>query len=194
MIQTILISYLQILSFIGVVHPLHVSVTDIVFSFSSESPLRDAVGVLTVHPLHVSITDIVFDEKEKELEIVMRIFIDDLELSIRNKNKNPELNLLTPIGGQTTDALVGDYLKEHLKISLDGKTQATKFLGSEIDDLALVCYVQVSGVKKWANIEVKNDVIMETHDDQSNLVHVTVNGKVLSMRLTKGRPVGKLEF
>jgi hypothetical protein len=192
MIQTVLISYLQILSFMGVVHPLHVLVTDI--SFSAESPLRDSVGMLSVHPLHVSITDIVFDEKEKELEIVTRIFIDDLELSIRNKNKDEALNLLTPKGGQTTDALVGDYLKEHLVISLDGKTQTTKFLGSEIDDLALVCYVQVSGVKKWTNIEVRNDVIMETHDDQSNLVHVTVKGKVLSMRLTKEKVVGKLEF
>lgn len=165
MIQTILIGYLQLFSFIGV-----------------------------LHPLHVSVTDIVFDETEKELEIVMRIFIDDLELSIRNKNKKPELDLLNPKGEQTTEALVADYLKEHLAISLDGKPQTTKFLGSEIDDLALVCYVQVSGVKKWNTIEVKNNVIMETHDDQSNLVHVTVQGEVLSMRLTKEKPVGKLEF
>lgn len=165
MIQTILISYLQILSFIG-----------------------------AVHPLHVSVTDIVFDEKEKELEIVIRIFIDDLELSIRNQTNKPELNLLTPKGGQNTDQLVGAYLQEHLKISLDGKTHTTKYLGSEIDDLALVCYVQVSGVKKWKTIEVKNNVIMETYDDQSNLVHVTVKGKVLSMRLTKEKSVGMLEF
>lgn len=165
MIQTILISYLQILSFIGV-----------------------------VHPLHVSVTDIVYDEKEKELEIVMRIFIDDLELSIRNKKKSPELNLLTPKGGLDTNALVAEYLQEHLEISLDGKTQTTKYLGSEVEDLALVCYVQVGNVKKWGSIEVRNDLIMETHDDQSNLVHVTVKGKVLSMRLTKEKPLGKLGF
>lgn len=165
MIQTILISYLQILSFIG-----------------------------TVHPIHISVTDIVYDENEKELEIIMRIFIDDLELSIRNKKKSPELNLLTPKGEQNTDALVTEYLQEHLKISLDGEIQTTKYLGSEMEDLALVCYVQVSNVKKWTNIEVRNDLIMETHDDQSNLVHVTVKGKVLSMRLTKEKPVGVLGF
>lgn len=165
MIQTILISYFQILSFVGF-----------------------------VHPLHVSVTDIVFDEKEKELEIVMRIFIDDLELSIRNQTRNQELNLLDPKGGVTTDALVSAYLNEHLKIALDGKIQSPKYLGSEIEDLALVCYVQVSNVKKWSNIEVRNDIIMETHDDQSNLVHVTVKGRVLSMRLTKDKPAGKLAF
>lgn len=183
MIQTILISYLQIFSFIGVVHPL---------PFPAASPSRDAVGMFgTIHPMHVSVTDIVYDEKDKELEIVMRIFIDDLELSIRNKKKNSELDLLSPKGAQDTDALVAEYLQEHLKISLDGKPQTTKFLGSEIEELALVCYVQVSNVKKWNNIEVRNDIIMETHDDQSNLVHVTVREKVLSMRLTKEKPVGK---
>ena len=165
MTQAIIIGYLQLISILGF-----------------------------VHPLHVSVTDIVFDEKEKELEIVIRIFIDDLELSIRNHTKKPELDLLTPKGGLKTDDLVAAYLKEHLFISLDGKSQTTKFLGSQIEDLALVCYVQVSNVKKWSNIEVRNDLIMETHDDQSNLVHVTVKGKVLSMRLTKDKPVGKLEF
>jgi hypothetical protein len=165
MIQTFLIGYFQILSVFGL-----------------------------VHPLHVSVADIVYDEKEKELEIVMRIFIDDLELSIRNQTKKQELNLLAPNGGETTDELVSAYLKEHLIISLDSKLQNTKYLGYEIEDLALVCYIQVSNVKKWSNIEVRNDIIMETHDDQSNLVHVTVKGKVLSMRLTKGKPVGKLTF
>ena len=35
---------------------------------------------------------------------------------------------------------------------------------------------------------------METYDDQSNLVHVTVKEKVRSLRLTKNNPTDELEF
>jgi hypothetical protein len=39
-----------------------------------------------------------------------------------------------------------------------------------------------------------NSVIQETHADQSNLVHVTYLGTIKSLRLTRERPNGTLEF
>jgi hypothetical protein len=52
----------------------------------------------------------------------------------------------------------------------------------------------VSKVKKWKTIQISNDVIMETHDDQSNLVHVTVQDNVKSLRLTREKSTDKLTF
>jgi len=149
---------------------------------------------LCVHPMHVSVTEIDFDEKDKELEITSRLFIDDLEKTLQNQLKQPELDLLNPKNGQTIDQMASQYLADHLKISLDGKPQKTEYLGHERDGEALVFYVLVSKVRKWKTIQVFNDAITATFEDQSNLVHVTVREKVKSLRLTRDTPTDKLTF
>ena len=147
-----------------------------------------------LHPIHVTVTEIEFDEKEKELEITMRVFIDDLELTLRNELRQPELDILAPKNGVTTDQLVSKYLQDHFKIQLDGKPQATKYLGHETDGDAFIFYIQVSNVKKWKTIRVKNNIMTDTHDDQSNLVHVSVKENIRSLRLTRDTPEDNLTF
>ncbi|MEX1239225.1 MAG: DUF6702 family protein [Cyclobacteriaceae bacterium] len=146
-----------------------------------------------LHPIHVSVTEIEFDEKEQALEIMMRVFIDDLELSLRNSLKNPELDILDPKSG-TTDDLAREYLREHFKISLDSRPQKTRYLGHERESDAFIFYIEASNVKKWKSITIHNDIIMATHDDQSNIVHVYVKDKVKSLRLTRNTPADKLAF
>ena len=41
------------------------------------------------HPLHVSVTEIEMDQKDKRLEIMMRVFMDDLEVTLREKYQKP---------------------------------------------------------------------------------------------------------
>jgi hypothetical protein len=153
-----------------------------------------ALAYVYVHPLHVSVTEIEFDQKSKALEITMRVFIDDLELTLRNNLNHPELDLLNPGNGVSVDQMVRDYLKDHFRISLDNTPQKINYLGHEKESDAFIFYIEVTNVKKWKTISIHNDILMETHDDQSNLVHVTVNNKVKSLRLTKDTPANKLSF
>jgi hypothetical protein len=150
--------------------------------------------LLWMHPLHVSVTEIEFDERERELEMVSRIFTDDLETAIRSERGMPELDLLNPPNGMTTNQLVKDYVLNKISVSLDGKLQKLNFLGFEDDGEALVCYVQVKEVKKFKSITIINRVLLDTFDDQSNLVHTTVSGKVKSLRLLRGKDTGTLSF
>jgi hypothetical protein len=156
--------------------------------------LHVAALCLYLHPIHVSITEIEFDEKDQALEIMMRVFIDDLELTLRNSLQNPELDILNPKAGMTIDGLVGHYLTQHVRISLDGKPREIRYLGHEQEGEAFIFYCEVSNVKKWNSITIYNDIIMATHDDQSNIVHVYVNDKVKSLRLTRDTPADKLTF
>ena len=158
------------------------------FSAGGSARLTGANGG-EVHPIHVSVSEINYSEKDKALQITSRIFIDDLELSIRHQRKEPEMDLLAPNNGLTTDLLVSEYLKDHFKIKLDGKLQKMKLLGHEVEDVAIVCYIEIENVKKVKDIEVYNDIITETWDDQSNLVHVTFRGPVKSARLMREKPL-----
>jgi hypothetical protein len=149
--------------------------------------------VSSVHPLHVSVTEIEFDEKDKALEITMRVFIDDAELTLRKNLNQPDLDVLNPKTG-TTDQLLKDYILKHFAIALDNKAQKINYLGHEVDAEAFILYVEVANVKKWKTIQVKNDVLMELHEDQSNLINVTVKGNVRTLRLTNNSFVDKLIF
>ncbi len=147
-----------------------------------------------LHPIHISVSEINYSEKDKALQITSRIFIDDLELSIRAERKEDELDILQPKNGLTTEKMVSDYVLKHLAVKLDGKLQKLKFLGMELEEPALICYIEIENVKKFKTIEVRNDIIMETHEDQSSIVHVTYKGPVKSMRLQRNNPTGTLTF
>jgi len=147
-----------------------------------------------LHPIHVSVTEIEFDEKDQALEIMMRVFIDDLELTLRNSRKDPDLDILNPKKGTSVDQLVKEYLKDHFRISLDNKIQQTNYLGHEREGEAFIFYIEIADVRHWKTITIHNDIIMSTYDDQSNIVHVYVNDDVKSLRLTPNKPADKLTF
>lgn len=150
--------------------------------------------ILLFHPLHISVTEIEYNEKVQALQIISRIFVDDLETAIRAKTKLPELDILNPKNGLETKTLVADYLKEHLKVILDGKEQQLNFLGYEEENFAFVCYIEIENVRAFKAMEVINTVITETYDDQSNLVHVTYKSPVKSVRLMRDKPSHRFTF
>ncbi len=149
---------------------------------------------LSFHPIHLSITEIEHNEKSKALQMTMRIFIDDLETSVRNQIGDEELDLLEPGKGRTTDDLVKAYLADRLKVKVDKKLTKPNYLGHEIEGPAMICYIEIENIKKFTSIEVTNKVILETHDDQSNLVNVNWKGKVKTLRLTNDEPTGAVTF
>jgi hypothetical protein len=152
------------------------------------------IVLLFLHPIHVSVTEIEYSDKNKSLQITTRIFIDDLELSIRKQTKLESLDLLEPGPGMTTDQLINAYLKEHFKVSIDGKPAKINFLASEIEEPAVICYLEIENVKKLKTLSVTNTVIQETHDDQSNLVHITYKSPVKSYRLVREKPTDTYKF
>jgi hypothetical protein len=150
--------------------------------------------IAIIHPLHISVTEIKFDGKDKELEISSRIFIDDLEEGIQTELKKSSLDILNPGKETTTDLLVSNYLTSKFTVKVDSKLVKIKYLGHEIEGDAMIVYWYAPNIKKLREIEVFNSTITEVHDDQSNLVHITVGDKTRSMRLMRGTLSTKLVF
>lgn len=141
--------------------------------------------LLWLHPVHISVTEITYNEKSKSFQIISRVFVDEMELGVRGQLKQPELDILEPKNGSTTQVLIQNYLAQHFKVKIDGKPAKQNFLGFEKEDISFVCYIEIENVKKLKTLEVMNDIITEIHDDQSNLVHVTYKSPVKSVRLTR---------
>lgn len=124
---------------------------------------------------------------------MIRIFADDLETALRQFIQQPDLDILAMPQSGLNDVMK-KYLAQKFTLSLDHKRQEWNLLGHEKDGEAFVFYIEVSPVRKWKQISVRNNVLTEIYDDQNNLVHVTVGEKVKSLRLNQDKPVDEIVF
>lgn len=144
-----------------------------------------------IHPIHVSVTEIAYDEEEKELEIMLRAFTDDIELGIRQQRNDPALNVQAV---PNLKSMLWDYVQPHITVRLDGKPHPLKYIGYEKEDDVFVFYIQVQPVKPWKTIEIKNSLLTDVYNDQSNLINVTHRAKTKSLRLMRDNLSGTLTF
>ncbi|MEM0938304.1 MAG: DUF6702 family protein [Bacteroidota bacterium] len=143
--------------------------------------------VYFIHPFHVSVTDIKFIKDKKSLQISSRIFLDDLELALQDYTNLEKLDIMDENNRNFISESINRYLHEKI-ILKDGKNREYKlvYLGMEIEDDVMWCYLEVEKVKKIESIIVTNKILHEVWSDQENLVHFRAFDSVKSARLFKG--------
>lgn len=140
-----------------------------------------------LHPFHVSVIELDYDEKGKALQLSERVFLDDLEEAI-NKNYKVRIDITYPANKAKRDSLIEDYILKNLRVKVDGKLKTGSYLGHEIEQDALWCYIEYYGVRKVHEIALTNTLFFDMFDDQNNLVHATYKGQTISKRLLKTVP------
>lgn len=143
------------------------------------------------HPFYVSVTEIVHHKATGTVQVSVRIFFDDFEKTLEEKYKT-KVNILKPADRKVVDGLIAACVKDHLKISANGKVLDLKYQGYEIEEDAAWCYFETAKVGSIKKLDVENDILFEQHTLQSNMIHVTVNGKRKSTKLDN--PNGKASF
>ncbi len=146
-----------------------------------------------LHPFHVSVTDIEFDEEAKSLEIAQKIFIDDLGNAIMTKEGN-SIDLFEVENNEKIRSMVQAYIESKFKLEVNGKPAPYNFLGASHKDDVIWCFMEIPKVRKLNTIKVTNTVLTEVFNDQVNLIHIKVDGKLRSMKLEKNEPSDTLEY
>lgn len=146
-----------------------------------ELPLRGA-GVL--HPFHISVTEIEHNAADKTLEISCKIFTDDFE-TILAKNYNAKVDLTNPPNNNkpAMDSLVKKYINSHLSMKVNGKPVSFEYVGYEVEKEAAYGYIQVDNISSVSKIDMNNSILYDKFDDQMNIMHVKVNGDRKSYKL-----------
>jgi len=137
-----------------------------------------------LHPYHVSVCDVEFSSVNKALQITHHIFLDDFEEALTQYGGN-SLDIINPASKLERDALIKKYIMENFEVFVNGKIKEGEYLGHELEDDAIYCYINVPGVKKIKEIKITNSILMSKFEDQVNLVHINYQQKVRSMKLTR---------
>ena len=91
------------------------------------------------------------------------------------------------LGEVRSTKFIFNYVLERFKLwDEKEKPYTLNFIGAEIEDDVMWCYVEVEKVKKLKQVRVSNSLLHEVWADQENLVHFRAFDKVRSARLFKG--------
>lgn len=137
-----------------------------------------------LHPFHASITEIRYNADKQNLEVSHRLFLNDIENTL-NTRYHQELDLVKNLHSAKADSLIQLYIKEHFSMTQHGKPVDMHFLGYEREENAVWCYQEAKGFAKAPSLEIFNNILTETFDDQVNLVHGFVGDEETTLQFDK---------
>lgn len=161
-----------------------IPISILLMSFASETDF---------HKYYVSTTDIAQSKTGNNLQITIRLFIDDFEdvlqerydqSIILNEDNNPRL----------IESSIAKYFSKKLKIQLNGEDVTLNYLGKEYDNDIVKCYVEIENTNKIKSVSVTNKLLFDLFEEQQNIVHLRLKGKRKSFVLIKENDKGMLNF
>lgn len=145
------------------------------------------------HKFYLALTEIEFNKKERSVQMIMNVFIDDIEV-VLNKEFDIDAQMLNRDEIRNLDSYLYGYLSNHFNIKINGQEKMYDFIGKEYSGNTLYFYLEIKNISKVKSIEIKNTMLTKYFSDQQNLIKAKVNGKRKSLFLTKKNDKGLLNF
>lgn len=145
------------------------------------------------HETYLSVTEIEYNKEQKSLQIISRVFIDDLE-DVLAKRYQKEVSLSYKEDLELNKDLIEKYLNKKLSITINKESQNLKLLGSKFDADQIVLFIECKNVQNLKQIRVENLILTDLFDSQKNIVHVKKGESIESMLLVKGNSSKTLNF
>jgi hypothetical protein len=138
----------------------------------------------STHKYYLSLTQIEFNEVSKSVEIIVNVFVDDIE-TVLNTVHEKKFELDTTFELENSDAYFYQYLQKHLNFKINNKSVQYSFIGKEYDGNIVFFYLEIKNIQHISTIEVTNTVLIASFSKQQNLIKSKVNKKNSSVLLTK---------
>jgi hypothetical protein len=147
------------------------------------------------HKFYVSVTNVEYAAEEESLQIISRIFIDDLENALQTRY-DFRADLGTPEEANQADAYIERYFNAKFSVWINGDKKDYTFLGKRYDNDLIVCYLEVTGLpgSELKSVGIQNEILTDIFEEQKNLVHLKVLGKKKSYVLIRENNKGMLNL
>ena len=148
---------------------------------------------LCLHPLYVSVTDLVVDRDEQSIQMTKKIFFDDLELALRNENKNQTFDILQS-NQNVINSYIETYLKKNIFIKINNNEVEMKYLGHEYTNGLINCYLEILNISNLVSFEIKDITLFNYFDGQENLIYFDIEDERFTIRLKNTTSSKKIIF
>jgi len=149
----------------------------------------------TLHKYYISVTNITYSQKDKAVQIISRVFVEDMELLLKERY-DIQANLGTDEESSLTDSYLEKYFNSKFSIHINGEKIAYNFLGKKYEDDLLICYLEIPNVAitELKTLEIQNEVLIDLYEEQQNIVHVKLSTQKKTVILTRESNKGMLNF
>ena len=155
--------------------------------------LLPVILALTAHKFYVSITKIEFSQEDQSLQIITKLFIDDIE-DVLQERYSPSISL-DPEQETPKDAnFLKEYVLQKLKIKVNGTPVKLIYIGHEYENDVVKSYIEVENISELKTIEVENKMLIDLFEEQQNIIHIKRYKKRKSLVLDIDNPKGLLNF
>lgn len=148
---------------------------------------------IVAHDFHVSVTNAEYKEERKELQISMKVFIDDLEDALTELH-NEHFTLEDAGLNTQNDSLVFSYVREKFQLISDGNLLELDYVGHETELDICFIYMEIAGFNVENELSVGNSLFFDRFEDQSNIVNIRYRGEIYSVFLDRQHPVKKVRL
>jgi hypothetical protein len=143
------------------------------------------------HPYYLSVTNIKYNDKNKSLEVAIKMFTSDLENALKRTTKK-SIDIINPKDKKEVEKILIDYVNKRLHIKLNGKDQTLKLIGYEKEDDSVWTYLEIEKCEKPKTFVITNSLLYDFLKEQINIVEIEVAGKKQSSRLVN--PEKEIKF
>ena len=147
----------------------------------------------TAHKFYVSVTQIDYIKEKQSVQITSRIFIDDFEDLIQQRY-DETITLEVKNESEKVNIYIERYLKEKIKLKINGADAEVLFIGKEYENDIMYCYLEVQNIMEINTLEITNKVLFDINQEQQNIVRTNINSKQKSFILIPQNDKGLLNF
>ena len=144
---------------------------------------KNALEEKVYHPFYVSVVEIEKNTAEKTLEISYKFFTDDFENTLEKKF-NTSLDIYADKDKVSFDKFIPAYINNSFVLTINGHRVSLNYIGYEIEKESVYCYFEVKNITSVKTIDINNRLLYDFINDQINIMHIIINGKRQSMKLS----------
>lgn len=141
------------------------------------------------HKFYTSITKMEYNQKTHSWEIIMNVFYDDWEKTLSEYYSKKIL-----INDKDIEALSELYLQKNFQIASNNQSLAITLIGMKQENDVLKFYVECQQKKLHKGITLSNRVMLESIEDQINIVNIRINEKTVTAVFQKDQKSKEIKF
>ncbi|NDB02339.1 MAG: hypothetical protein EBY38_01530 [Flavobacteriaceae bacterium] len=145
------------------------------------------------HKFYVSTTNIEYNSASQNLEMISRIFTDDLEAVLRQRY-DPELKLNPENESEGQEELIKKYILRQWRIQNGDAVHELNYLGHQFDIDQVKLFIEVPLGMHPNRLFIENKTLFDLTSEQQNVIHVKVGDQRRSLLLFPENPNGVLNF
>lgn len=142
------------------------------------------------HTYHSSLTRMDYNERDKNVEITVQLFIHDVTPMLERRMKK-RVDIEKTLG---VDGEIFKYLAENFVFfNKRGELQKLKWVGREFENDVVYVYLEIPFAEEFTGTKLQNTIFFESFPEQTNLVVAHFGEKKIDLLYKTGDRVRDLQ-